>query len=52
MTDDKKKPDDEAPKAQAEDGKSSEDLLDDELSDAAGGVGNMDLPPIDGINQW
>ena len=52
MTDEKKKPKDETPKAQAEDAKSSEDLSDDELGDAAGGGGNMDLPPVDGINQW
>ena len=38
MTDDKKKPDDEAPKAQAEDAKPSENLSDDELGKAAGGV--------------
>ena len=38
MTDDKKKPEDETPKAQAEDAKPSEDLSDDELSNAAGGV--------------
>ena len=38
MTDDKKKPEDETPKAQAEDAKPSEDLSDDELGKAAGGV--------------
>ena len=38
MTDDKKKPEDETPKAQAEDAKPSEDLSDEELSKAAGGV--------------
>ena len=37
MTDDKKKPEDETPKAQAEDAKPAEDLSDDELSNAAGG---------------
>ena len=38
MTDDKKKPEDETPKAQAEDAKASEDLSDDELGKAAGGT--------------
>ena len=38
MTDDKKKPEDETPKAQAEDAKPSEDLSDDELGKAAGGI--------------
>ena len=38
MTDDKKKPEDETPKAQAEDAKPTEDLSDDELSNAAGGT--------------
>ena len=38
MTDDKKKPEDETPKAQAEDAKPSEDLSDDELGKAAGGA--------------
>ena len=38
MTDGKKKPEDDSPKAQAEDAKSSEDLSDDDLSNAAGGV--------------
>ncbi len=38
MTDDKKKPEDETPKAQAEDAKPSEDLSDDELGKAAGGL--------------
>ena len=38
MTDDKKKPEDETPKAQAEDAKPSENLSDDELSNAAGGI--------------
>lgn len=38
MADDKKKPEDENPKAQAEDAKSSEDLSDDELGHAAGGA--------------
>ena len=38
MTDDKKKPEDETPKAQAEDAKPSEDLSDDDLSNAAGGA--------------
>ncbi len=38
MTDDKKKPEDETPKAQAEDAKPSEDLSDEELSKAAGGA--------------
>ena len=37
MTDDKKKPEDETPKAQAEDAKPSEDLSDEELNNAAGG---------------
>ena len=37
MADDKKKPEDETPKAQAEGAVSSEDLSDDELSSAAGG---------------
>ncbi len=41
MTDDKKKPEDEAPKAQAEDAKPSEELSDDELSNAAGGHGDQ-----------
>ena len=44
MTDDKKKPEDETPKAQAEDAKPSEDLSDEELEKAAGGIGN-DVPP-------
>ena len=39
MADGKKKPEDETPKAQAEDAKPSEDLSDDELSNAAGGMG-------------
>ena len=38
MTDDKKKPEDETPKAQVQDAKPSEDLSDDELGKAAGGV--------------
>ena len=37
MTDDKKKPEDETPKAQAEDAKPSEDLSDEQLGKAAGG---------------
>ena len=37
MTDDKKKLEDETPKAQAEDAKPSEDLSDEELGKAAGG---------------
>ena len=48
MTDDKKKPEDETPKAQAEDAKSSEDLSDDELNNAAGGV---ELTPLSGGGQ-
>ena len=40
MTDDKKKPEDEAPKAQAEDAKPSEDLSDDQLNNAVGGHGD------------
>ncbi len=38
MTDGKKTPEYETPKAQAEDAKSSKDLSDDELSNAAGGA--------------
>ena len=41
MTDDKKKPEDEAPKAQAEDAKPSEDLSDDQLNNAVGGHGDQ-----------
>lgn len=52
MTDEKKMPKDETLKAQTEEATSSEDLSDDELGNAAGGVGNTDLPPVDGINQW
>ena len=37
MTDDKKNPEDETPKARAEGALSSENLSDDELSNAAGG---------------
>ena len=37
MTDDKKKSEDETPKAQAEDAKPAEDLSDEELGKAAGG---------------
>ena len=39
MTDDKKKPEDETPKVQAEDAKPSENLSDEELGKAAGGRG-------------
>ena len=39
MTDDKKKPEDETLKAQAEDAQPAEDLSDDELCNAAGGCG-------------
>ena len=47
-TDDKKKPEDETPQAQAEDAKPSEDLSDDELSNAAGGTWIMPpaIPPV------
>ena len=38
MTDDEKKPEDEIPKVQVEDAKPSEDLSDDDLSNAAGGA--------------
>ena len=41
MTDDKKKPEDETPKAQAEDAKPAEDLSDEELGKAAGGGFNQ-----------
>ena len=53
MADDKKKPEDETPKAQAEDAKPSEDLSDDELSNAAGGLLIDDAPvhlPTDHLN--
>ena len=46
MTDDKKKPEDETPKAQAEDVKPSEDLSDEELSNAAGGVPEPDIASV------
>ena len=48
MTDDKKKPEDETPKAQAEDAKPSEDLSDEELNNAAGGgtTGSVDEDTI------
>ena len=46
MTDDKKKPEDETPKAQAEDAKPTEDLSDDELSNAAGGSQNRLVIPV------
>ena len=42
MTDDKKKPEDETPQAQAEDAKPAEDLSDEELGKAAGG----NVPPV------
>ncbi len=46
MADDKKKPEDETLKAQAEDAKPSEDLSDDELGKAAGGgQGGIHSPP-------
>ena len=48
MTDDKKKPEDETPKAQAEDAKSSEDLSDDALNNAAGGCIGSDPPMFAG----
>ena len=48
MTDDKKKPEDETPKAQAEDAKPFEDLSDDKLSNAAGGA-NVPLPDRPGL---
>ena len=54
MTDDKKKPEDETPKAQAEDAKPTEDLSDDELSDAAGGSQNDFfgyMGPLDGTSR-
>ncbi len=52
MDDEKEKPKDETAEARAEGGKCSEELSDDELGDAAGGVGVEELPPLDGINQW
>ena len=48
MTDDKKKPEDETPKAQAEDAKPAEDLSDEELSNAAGGWIGSDPPMFAG----
>ena len=46
MTEEKKKPKDETPKAQAEDAKPSEDLSDDELGKAAGGGASKWDPPL------
>ena len=46
MSDEKKKFDDETPKAQAEDAKPSEDLSDDELDTAAGGAGSGALTQL------
>ena len=42
MAGDKKKPEDETTKAQAEDAKPSEDLSDEELEKAAGGYKNLE----------
>ena len=51
MTDDKKKPEDETPKAQAEDAKPAEDLSDEELSNAAGGAaGDIEWRNVDVVS--
>ena len=46
MTDDKKTPEDETPKVQAEDAKPSENLSDDELNNVAGGYQGANDEPL------